>query len=492
MPILWRQSAWKRAVTFALLGAIAALGQAPQDAWPLSILALTAAFGLSASAESHRQNMALWFFVGVGYFAVSLRWIIEPFLVDIARHGWMAPFAIVFMAAGFALFWGAAGWVGAKWKSSLVLVATLTLAEATRSLILTGFPWALVGHIWIDTPIAQIAAFTGPHGLNLLTFGLAASLALVLQRRWLWGSVPIAVAIAWPLLAPPALEIPGEDRPIVRIVHPNIPQMEKWDPALRARNFDRLLQLTQSETPVDLVVWPESAVTELLENAYPSFNVMSDVAGGATVITGVQRRTRPQIYQNAFAVLGRGGEIEGIYDKQHLVPFGEYIPGGEIAARFGIRGLAPSEGGGFTAGTGDKLLNLPGLGSIRPLICYEAIFPEEVRTPGERPNLLVVITNDAWFGTGLGPTQHLKQAQLLSIEFGLPMIRSANSGISAVIDGYGRITAQMGLNEVGALQSAVPKPLNETIYARFGDTPVLLMTALIGLFGIARCLRKNN
>ncbi len=490
MTRLWELGGTTRALAFVALGILAGLGQAPQDAWYITILAFTFAFWAAEQSPNRAAVARLWSFVGLGYFAFSLRWIVEPFLVDVARHGWMAPFAILFMAGGFALFWGVAAAIAARFGRGLALVAALAGAEALRSLILSGFPWALAGHIWIETPMAQLSAFLGPHGLSVLTFGLAASIAQLLQKQWFWAAVPVLCLVAWPFLIP-ASNAPSRDRPIVRIVHPNIPQQEKWDPALRARNFDHLLRLSQGEEPVDLVIWPESAITELMENAYPAFNVMSDIVGGAPMITGVQRRSEAQLYHNAFAVLGRGGQVDGLYDKQHLVPFGEYIPGGEIAARFGLRGLAASEGGGFTAGSGEKTLTVPGVGLIRPLICYEAIFPEEVRTPGARPDLMVVITNDAWFGTGPGPTQHLRQAQLLSITFGLPLVRSANSGISAIIDGHGRILDEIGLDRAGTLEGAIPPPLPETVYARFGDAPTLVAITMLFLIGSVR-LRKSH
>jgi len=452
-------------------------------------LALAFAFFVSGIQNSPRALARLWFFVGLGYFAVSLRWIVEPFLVDIARHGWMAPFAIVLMASGFALFWGVAIWAIARRGTILSIIVAIAVAEVTRSLVLTGFPWALLGHVWVETPIAQLGAFIGPHGLTLVTLTLSAMLALVARRRWLFALALPAFAAAWVFLQPPpAAE--EEGRPIVRFVHANIPQEEKWAPELRGANFDRLLQYTQSAEPVDLVIWPESAVTELMENAGPAFDIMSDVAGGAPLITGVQRRSAQQIYHNSFVVLGRGGVVEGVYDKQHLVPFGEYIPGGELAARIGIRGLAATEGGGFTAGAGETLLTVPGIGRIRPLICYEAIFPEEVRTREERPDLMVIITNDGWFGTGPGPIQHLAHARLRAIEFGLPVLRSANSGVSAVINGYGQVTAQIGLEATGGLDAAIPAPLPPTLYARSGDALILVL--LLILFGATRVPTRKS
>lgn len=490
MAWLWTMDRRLRALVFILLGALAGLGQAPTDLWYVTIAAFAVGFSLMTRLVNPRQVGWSWFYIGVGYFAVALRWIVEPFLVDIATHGWMAPFALALMAGGCAVFWGIAGLVAGHMRGRLALGATLTLVEVLRSLIFSGFPWALAGHIWIGTPLANLAAILGPHGLTLLTFLVAGSFGAAMRNHQVGWVVPACTMVAWPLLMTgPAQDIPA-DRPLVRIVHPNIPQAEKWDPVLRAQNFDRMLKLSQGQGQADLIVWPESAVTQLMERADLAFQTMADFADGAPIITGVQRRETGQIYHNSFAVLGRGGVVDAVYDKQHLVPFGEYFPGGELASKFGLVGLASSEGGGFTAGSGPSNLEVAGIGTVRPLICYEAIFAEEVRS-GDRPDVLVLITNDAWFGKGAGPFQHLEQAQLRSIELGVPMIRAANSGISAIIDGHGRIVASLGLGVAGAVEGRIPATLPATLYSKLGDWPILIVTVLLAIFGALRARRIN-
>ena len=475
-----------------VLGAAAGLGQAPTNLWFVTILALAAVLAIFNSCRTLRSAFGAGWWSGLGYFAFSLRWIIEPFLVDAETFGWMAPFALVIMASGAAIFWGVAGYVAHRFCRPLDvgLAATLALAEMARSYILTGFPWALLGHVWIDTPLALTAAIWGPHGLTLITMLLALSVFRLVTGHWVWLFAPFAAATAFFSVTPPPIKIPI-DAPNVRIVQPNIPQQEKWDPSKRAQNFARLLRLSsQSSGDPDLIVWPETALAETLERAGPSIDTISDIVGNVPVITGVQRRARDNIYHNSLIMIETGGQVTETYDKQHLVPFGEYFPGGELAARLGLRGFASSQGFGFTPGSSEKSIDIPGIGPARPLICYEGVFAEEISSD-IRPNVLLLITNDAWFGNGAGPEQHLAQARLRSIEQGLPMIRAANTGISAMIDPFGRLTETLKLGEQGVLDVPLPPVVPAPLYTRFGDSLALGATLLLLLTSFFRQRRKG-
>ena len=419
--------------------------------------------------------------LGVGYFALTMHWIVEPFLIDVARHGWMAPFALFFMAIGMALFWGAGLAIARAIAPRgvpllLALAAVWTAAEMLRSLVLTGLPWVVLGQIWIDTPLAQLAAMTGPHGLTLLALGLAATLAGIGWRVWLAAPVlALALAGGWLLLDPGPVAAPAPDAAVVRLVQPNAAQDEKWDPVMIGVFYNRLLSLTERPSEdgsvPDLVVWPETAVPWLLEHSADILADVSEAAHGAPVVLGIQRRDDGRYY-NSLALVERGGVVTALYDKAHLVPFGEYIPFGEVLARFGIHGLAASEGGGYTAGTWPHVIGLPGIGTALPLICYEGIFAEEINAAPVRPRLLLLITNDAWFGQYAGPQQHAAQARLRAIEQGVPMVRVANTGISAMIDGRGRIVDSLALGVAGAIDVALPADLGPTPYSRFGEGPV--------------------
>ncbi len=465
----------RRVAVLAGLGVIAALGQAPLGFWWATGAALVAYLIACTSAPTARRAFGAGWAFGLGYFGFALRWIIEPFLVDIAATGWMAPFGIAIMASGGGLFWGLAAWAAHRLRVGVFgLALTLTLAEATRALILTGFPWALLGHIWVDTPIAQAAAWIGPHGLTAMTTLLAATLAVLVTHKW-WAFVgPVLVALAWVLLNPgPA---PSYEGPMVRLVQPNVPQDEKWLPDRRQFYFDRMLEMTGAGERPALIVWPETALPSLLEYSLPEIDLATEAAGGVPLILGINRSNGPR-YHNAFILLGQGGAIQRIYDKAHLAPFGEYIPFGEFFARFGIRQFAPSAGGGFSPGGVQPLVDIPGIGPARALICYEGIFAEEVGHD-DRPRLMVLITNDAWFGTAAGPYQHLAQAQLRAIEQGVPMARAANTGISAMIDARGRITASVPLGQAGAPDVPLPPARDKPLYATIGDGPILLLLIL--------------
>ena len=474
-------SPWLRGPVLALLGAGAALGQAPWDMPWATVLALVAMFALPA----HRKRAGFfngWAF-GAGYFGLALHWITRPFMVDAARDGWMAPFALVFMAAGLALFWGGAfALARALGGSKLALVACWTGAEVARSLLFTGFPWAVIGHIWIDTPLAQLAAYVGPHGLTLLTF---AAVAVVAQVR-LWSLSPVLLTAAgWWALDPGSAPSADPAAPLIRLVQPNVPQTEKWDADKIPLHFQRLLDLSAANPAPGLVIWPETAIPWILDQAQGALEASAIAARGAPLILGVQRRDQGR-YFNSLALLDRVGTVTAIYDKSHLVPFGEYMPLGEVMARFGIHGLASSEGGGFSAGVSPELIEVPDIGPILPLICYEGIFAEEVNAVQGRARLMVLITNDAWFGTDSGPYQHFALARLRAIEQGLPLARVANTGVSGMIDAQGRVLGQIGLGQQGAVDLRLPPALPPTLYVRLGDGPVVVLLVLLGLGLILR------
>lgn len=265
-------------------------------------------------------------------------------------------------------------------------------------------------------------------------------------------------------------------------MQPDARQDLKWDPEARAIFWQRLLAGTQAPTKQggrpDLIVWPESAVQFLLEDSAEERAQIAQAAGGAQVLLGIQR-SQDMRYFNAMALLDPAGNILSVYDKHHLVPFGEYIPFGDLMlAWFGVEAFAARLGAGFTPGPGPALMSAGRVGNIVPLICYEVVFAGAIRAAGVRPDVLVQATNDAWFGKISGPYQHLALARLRAVEFGLPMLRAANTGISAVIDARGRVLAQLDLDQQGHLDAALPGALPPTPYARWGDLPVYLVVLL--------------
>jgi apolipoprotein N-acyltransferase len=467
-----------RGALVVALGAVAALGQAPWGLWPLTLAGLALAYGLLRKAEGWRAAAWLGWGVGTGHFLLALHWITEPFMVDAARHGWMAPFALAGLAGGVGLYW-AAGFALARAAGggAAAFVAAMGLAEALRGWLFTGFPWAQPGHALIDTPFLHWASWLGAPALLALSLAAAAALWHVVAGRRAAGALAlVTLAALWPLgaaLTPEAGARPGA--PVVRLVQPNAPQHEKWHPDKVRGFFDRQRAYSAAgDAPPDLVVWPETAVPVLLERAGPTLEAISRAARDVPVVLGIQRTEGPRIY-NSLAVVEAGGAVTAVYDKHHLVPFGEYMPFGDLLARFGIYGLASNEGQGYSAGPGARLVDIPGLGRALPLICYEGVFARDLRAAPGRADLLLLITNDAWFGRISGPYQHLAQARLRSAEFGLPMIRVANTGVSAMIDASGRVTGRIPLGEAGWRDVALPPALPETVYARTGDAPMLAL-----------------
>jgi apolipoprotein N-acyltransferase len=355
----------------------------------------------------------------------------------------------------------------------------LTLAELGRAYLLTGFPWAGISQVWVGWGGALSLAWIGPHGLTALTLLLAGLPLLVGGRRARQALALLPLLVFWGLgeVALRALPAAASDGPVVRLVQPNAAQHEKWDPVRATFFLDRQLAFTAAAPRPDLVVWPETSLQMLLNHAGSALERVAEAADGAPVVVGAQREAGGRYY-NSLALLGGAGALEAIHDKHHLVPFGEYIPLRGLADLLGLGALADQQGSGFAPGPGPRLLDFGALGHGLPLICYEAVFPQHARVPGARPDFLIQITNDAWFGQYSGPFQHLAQARMRAIEQGLPMIRVANTGVSAMIDGHGRILAALPLGEAGLVDAPLPPPLAATLYARTGDLPALAVMLL--------------
>ncbi len=471
-------------------GALAALGQEPLGWWPAAVVGFAALIRMVVQAP--RGAGWLMLFGGAGHFAVALNWIVEPFMVEPETYGWMAPFAVLGLAFGLALFWAGAAALARRFlPGALGLVIALTLAEMLRGHVLTGFPWALPGHVWFQTPLLQGAALLGAYGLTLLTLLAAAGLASLRWQGAMGALALVAAGWGWGLFA---LSQPDPAAPGVtlRLVQPNAEQRLKWDPDLAATHFDRLLRLSApGETLPDLVIWPETALPYLLDRHPEIAGMIAAAAGGAPVALGLQRVAGEQAW-NSLTVIAPDGAETARYDKAHLVPFGEYIPAGDLAYRlFGLRAFASQAGAGYTAGPGPVALDLgPRLGTVLPLICYEAVFPQDIRAAVSRPGWLLQITNDAWFGTWTGPFQHAALARLRAVEFGLPLVRAANTGVTAVYDARGRVVAALPFGTEGALDVALPGALPATPYARLGEVPLLLLLA--GLLGLAIFRRRYS
>lgn len=460
---------------------------------------------------------------GLGYFAVGVWWVTEAFLVDIRAHGWMAPFALVFLSGGLALFWGAAlllyRLIAPKgvWRV-LVFAGALAGLEWLRGHILTGFPWNLPGETWrAGSAPSQAASVVGVYGLTWVTLALAAAPALLLDktpRARRVAAVGLALAALAGLYGFGMLRLAGApaDDPHatqVRVVQANVDQKEKWKPENLELLFSTYESLTRQPAakPVDVVIWPEGALPAVIDDLVaPGSPYTPRLAGmlapGQTLMMGANRAGLAEggtyDYFNSLVAFRRedgGLQVTGVYDKYKLVPFGEFLPMGALATRVGFRSLVhmPED---FTAGPPPRSIAPAGLPRVLPLVCYEALFPElaraAARRPGERPSWLLNVSNDAWFGATSGPLQHLSLASYRAIEEGIPMVRATPTGVSAVIDAFGRTVpgAQLGQGKLGVIDATLPPALGETTYSRFGDVIFAFMLMLAGVSALlSRILR---
>ncbi len=509
---------WRRALIAFFAGIAGALALAPFYILPLMALAFSALVLLiDAAAASprprHSAFAAGWFF-GFGYFLAGVYWMAFSFFVQADQFAWMSPFAVLGVPAFLALFSGGAALVSlllwrAGWGRIFIFAAVWVFFEYLRGHILTGLPWNLASQALAGTAMgAQTAAWYGAYGLSLVAVLLAASPAAGLgQPRQSIGALSgvtvllAGVAVLYAIGAVRlALPEPAPDgKHFLRIVQPNIPQREKIAEGMWARNFTRQLELSTGAIPQDarlFVIWPENG-SPLLNEAESALDRLSqELPENAVLIAGSVRRAYDAAdelqYYNSILVIPQtpeGRRAVAAYDKHHLVPFGEYLPFYDFLNRIGLAQLTPYGDAGFTAGEGPKILNAGGP-SFAPLICYEVIFPGALYPRGERPGWLLTVTNDAWFGDTSGPRQHFDQARLRTIETGLPMARSANTGISAVIDAKGRILARVKLYERGRIEAPLPPALARPLYDRIGDWLYALMT-IACLFAARACGRRG-
>ena len=374
--------------------------------------------------------------------------------------------------------------MGRRYCRLLLLAIAWAMAEWLRGNVFTGYSWNPLGHVWaFATPLLQGAALFGVYGLGLLTFMILAAPAAGWRASILALVVLGGAGFAGQAAMAP-LDAPGG--PLVRIVQPNTPQAEKWRPEMRAPQMAKLLEMSRRDgfDKLAAVIWPETAPPFIVEPGSPALEVMAKAAPpGGYLLTGAARGTgnRNDGVWNSLLVIDSAGAIVATYDKVHLVPLGEYIPF--------HKQLAPVSGfigrGSFEVGESRVTLDLPRLPSFSPIICYEVIFPAAVTGPGPRPRWLLNVTNDAWFGLSSGPYQHLASARLRAVEEGLPMLRAANTGVSAVIDSYGRVLAAMDMQREGIIDHRIPAARDPTPYARWGDGALVALLALALAFLVA-------
>jgi apolipoprotein N-acyltransferase len=515
---------WQRGLIAFVAGAISALAMAPFDIWPVLFLTFPTLVWLIDGAGVGRWGGVAaaaatgWCF-GFGYFVAGLYWIGYAFLVDAPTFGWLLPLAVIGLPALLAVFTGlGVALARALWTRGmlriLALGAALTAAEWLRGHALTGFPWNTFGYA-LASPLAlaQSASLVGLWGLTFIAIVVFASPATLADDRaenpqpWLPFALGVAVLAGltgWGALRLSRMPTQFVDKVHLRIMQPNLQQDVRFNYAAKQEVMNRYIALSERALGPDAsgmkdvthLIWPESAFPFFLAREPDALAQIAQLLShGAVLITGAVRVAEPvnpaaPAAYNSIYVIDNAGPVIAIYDKVHLVPFGEYLPFEHVLERFGVQELTKQRGG-FLAGSRRRPIAVPGAPAALPLVCYEIIFPADVVPRGQRPGWIVNVTNDGWFGNSSGPYQHFQQARIRAIEEGLPLIRAANTGISAVVDPLGRIINSLPLGREGVIDSPLPRSIRAPLYARVGDVPAAFMVAIAFLLVVRRRLQSN-
>jgi len=516
---------WRRAVVALAAGALSSFAMAPFNAWPVLFVTFPAMVWLIDGAGAGRLRgvpaaaMAGWWF-GLGYFVPGLYWIGYAFLVDASTFAWLMPFAVVGLPAYLALF-AALGFALARliWTRDasriLALAVTLTASEWLRGHVLSGFPWNAFGYALSEPlALAQTASLIGLWGMTFLAVAIFASPAVLIdgkshRRAWMTPGIAILLLIAMGIFGAvrmtlhPTVSVANVK---LRIMQPNLQQDERFNYSAKASVMQKYLALSDRSTgpqstgvrDATILIWPESAFPFFLTREGDAMAQIAELLPKGTVlITGAVRApdvppgTPITRAYNSIYLIGDDGGILSVYDKLHLVPFGEYLPFQNLMEELGFEQLTKMRGG-FIPGTRRRTMEVPRAPRMLPLICYEVIFPSDAMTGDDRPGWIVNLTNDGWFGISTGPYQHLQQARLRAIEQGLPLVRAANTGISAVIDPLGRIVAQLGLGREGVLDSSLPAAIPPTLYARTGNMPTIIVISIVIVLVVRRRPKRRS
>ena len=515
---------WKRAAIALLAGVLSAFAMAPFNAWPVLFLTFPVVVWLIDGAAAGKWRGApaaamsgFWF--GLGYFVPGLYWIGNAFLVDAPTFAWLMPFAVLGLPAYLALF-TALGFALARliWTRDasrvLALAIALTISEWLRGHLLTGFPWNAFGYALSEPlALAQTASLIGLWGMTFLVVAIFASPAVLIdgssrgRKPWIATAAALVLLVVMGIYGTVRLSLQptAMTRVKLRIMQPNLQQDVKFNYGAKAEVMQRYLTLSDRASgpestgvrDAQILIWPESAFPFFLTREADAMAQIAELLPKGTVLmTGSVRApdgppgARVTRAYNSIYTIDHDGGILSVYDKLHLVPFGEFLPFQDWMEKLGFVQLTKVHGG-FIPGTRRRAMDVPQAPRALPLICYEAIFPGDVAERDDRPGWIINLTNDGWFGNSTGPYQHLQQARLRSIEEGLPMVRAANTGISAVIDPSGRIVARLGLGIEGVLDAGLPTALPPTVYARLRDIPVAVIVAAAFLLVIRRRASKR-
>jgi apolipoprotein N-acyltransferase len=519
---------WARFILSLLSGMIMVAAMPPYGLWPMLFIGFSVFYIMLMGARGWSAFGLGWFF-GMGFFTLGLSWIGNALLVPGNDFAWVYPFAIMGLPVLLSAFTGLAALATTYfWRDTrvaltgygiIIFALCFAIAEWVRGHIFTGFPWNLYGYGWVkNLEIAQLASIGGSYFLTLITILWATIPALVfLIGRYakltvLIGLLSFGAAYAYGAHRLASNPTSYHDNIIVRPIQPNIAQEDKWNPRKTVANFQKHLALSvpsndealDNDNVTTILIWPETALTfTMLEDPLAQSQlsaVLQSFKGPVYLATGylrVDQKDTPDygddLFYNSLIVLDKDAQIIATYDKAHLVPMGEYIPFQEY-----LNIPLISSFNGFESGDAPKTLDIavskppladndishiatPYIPAFSPQICYEIIFPGAVVGRNAPADWVINVTNDAWYGDSIGPRQHFAMLIFRAIEEGVPIIRSANTGISGVVDPLGRTLARADLMTSNNTSSKLPKSISHNnLFALWGNI-VFLLTCLIGI-----------
>ncbi|MBS3651110.1 apolipoprotein N-acyltransferase [Pseudaminobacter sp. 19-2017] len=514
-------SGWRRAATAFLAGALLVLAQAPYDFFAVGFVSFPILVWLIDGASPEvgagpigrlRPTFAIGWWFGFGYFLAGLWWIGSAVLVEAETYAWALPLAVLGIPLLLAFFYGfAAALARLLWSDGIGRIAALAFAfgftEWLRTFLFTGFPWNAVGYAAMPVPVlmqsASVVGLIGMNALGTFLFAMPALLSGDRDRRLGMAMALVLCTLHVGFGFYRLSQAPEQPRSTiaVRIVQPSVSMSEKWDAAFEDRVFAELMR-SSGEPPAEgqkkpqLILWPETSVPFLFTDRPDALAALGAMLtdgqmllAGAVRDEGVRSKSS-EIYYNSVVAIDAGGEIVEAVDKIHLVPFGEYLPFAEWLAKIGIEQMVAGPMN-FAAGAVRRAITLPGGLSAVPFICYEIIFPQLVDVDAASSDIIVNVTNDAWFGDTPSPYQHFRQAQVRSVETGMPLVRAANTGISGAVDAYGRIVDAFGVNARGYLDVELSVPRKAAHRSVNNEMVGLAMVFLMGVFAALGLVRAR-
>lgn len=505
-----------------IFGSLCNLAFAPFHFFPAAILSMCGFYFLLENKSQKKKIFWISWFYGFGYFLAGIYWIVISLLVDAEKFAWLIPFGLTLIPGILAMYVGLFGLsyksfikrfeLSKTYEKILSFAIIWLIFEVLRSFLFSGFPWNLIGYIFSSTEyLIQIASISGIYGLSFLAILICLSPALFLDfdKEKIIKKLPknsdIVFAIALSLLIISSFifgkihiddsEVPSSEREELRLVQGNIKQDLKWDERQKYNNLMKHVSLTNSaslknikaviwsETSIPYVVTPDSDLLKAIKPAIPENGVL--ITGGLK-LRALEDGRIGDIWNSVFAITNDA--IIGSYNKHHLVPFGEYVP---LQKYLPFISKITDGAVGFSQGEGPQTIKTNPF-SFSPLLCYEVIFTDKIIDKNNRPDLLVNLTNDAWFGNSSGPYQHFDMTKMRAVEYGLPLVRTANSGITAFFDPFGRVIKKIDLNEEGIIDVKMIKGLERTIYSDYASYPLALLMLIIILFLTRKNLRIKN